>query len=88
VFLSAFTFRANHAAGRATLVEQYPVLNRIQTKVPENAPVDFVPAEWRPYVIGKDGKIDQHYYEILCAVETAGPERATFGWKAPVAAYA
>jgi hypothetical protein len=68
VFLSAFTFRANRRG--EPVVEAVSVLNRIKRKVPENAPVDFVPAKWRPYVIDKEGKIDRHSYE-MCAVGTA-----------------
>jgi hypothetical protein len=35
--------------------------------VPPDAPVQFLPARWRPHVIGQDGEIDRHYYE-LCAL--------------------
>src|SRR5258708_4879120 len=45
-FLSAFTFRANRRG--EPLVQAVSVLNRIKRKVPENAPVGFVPAKWRP----------------------------------------
>ena len=70
VFLSAFTFRANQRG--EPLVEAVSVLNRIKRKVPENAPMDFVSAKWRPYVIDKDGKIDRHYYEMCVLWELRG----------------
>jgi hypothetical protein len=78
VFLSAFTFRANRRG--EPLVEAVSVLNRIKRKVPESAPVDFVPAKWRPYVIDKDGKIDRHYYEMCVLWELRGALRAGDVW--------
>src|SRR6266567_944916 len=77
-FFSAFTFCAQRRGG--PLVEAISVLNRIKRKVPENAPVDFVPAKWRPYVIGKDGKIDRHYYEMCVLSELRGALRAGDVW--------
>ncbi len=77
-FLSAFTFRANRRG--EPLVEAVSVLNRIKRKVPENAPVDFVPAKWRSYVIDKDGKIDRHYYEMCVLWELRGALRAGNIW--------
>ncbi len=76
--LATFTFRSNRRS--EPLVEAISVLNRIKRKVPENAPVDFVPAKWRPYVIGKDGKIDRHYYEMCVLSELRGALRAGDVW--------
>jgi TnpA family transposase len=36
-------------------------------KLPADAPLGFVPNNWRPYVVRKDGQPDRHYYE-LCAL--------------------
>ena len=77
-FLSAFTFRANRRG--EPLVEAVSVLNRIKRKVPENTPVDFVPAKWRPYVIDKESKIDRHYYEMCVLWELRGALRAGDIW--------
>lgn len=78
MLLATFTFRSNLRG--EPLVEAVSVLNRIKRKVPENAPVDFVPAKWRPYVIDKDGKIDQHYYEMCVLWELRGALRAGDVW--------
>lgn len=62
VLLSAFMFRSNRRG--EPLVEAISLLCRIKRKVPDNAPVDFIPAKWRPYVLDKEGKIDRRYYEM------------------------
>ena len=80
-FLNAFAFRSNWA-GAAVLEAVVGLRNlntRRQRKMPPDAPVQFVPARWRPYVVGRDGEIDRHYYE-LCALwelraATAGRQR-------------
>jgi hypothetical protein len=71
-------FRANQRG--EPLVEAVSVLNRIKRKVPENAPVDFVSAKWRPYVLDKEGKIDRHYYEMCVLWELRGALRAGDVW--------
>src|SRR2546421_3303677 len=78
VCLSAFTFRANQRG--EPLVEAVSVLNRIKRKVPENAPMDFVSAKWRPYVIEKDSQNDRHYYEMCVLWELRGALRAGDIW--------
>jgi TnpA family transposase len=77
-FLSAFTFRANRRG--EPLVEAVSVLNRIKRKVPENAPVDFMPAKWRPYVLDKESKIDRRSYEMCVLWELRGALRAGNVW--------
>jgi TnpA family transposase len=43
-------------------------LNKQQLRrVPEDAPISFVPAAWQSYVMDQQGQIDRHYYE-LCAL--------------------
>jgi hypothetical protein len=76
--LSAFTFRANRRG--EPLVEAVSVLNRIKMKVLENAPVDFVSAKWRHYVIDEDGKFDRHYYEMCLLWELRGAPLAGDVW--------
>ncbi len=78
LLLSAFTFRANRRG--EPLVEAISLPCRIKRKVPENAPVDFIPAKWRPYVIDKEGKIDRHYYEMCVLWELRGALRAGDVW--------
>lgn len=76
--LFAFTFRSNRRG--EPLVEAVSVLRRIKRKVPDNAPVDFVPAKWRPYVIDKEGTIDRRYYEMCVLWELRGALRAGDVW--------
>ena len=77
-FLSAFTFRSNRRG--EPLVEAVAVLSRIKRKVPDDAPVDFISAKWRPYVIDKDDKIDRHSYEMCVLWELRGALRAGDIW--------
>jgi TnpA family transposase len=77
-FLSAFTFRSNRRG--EPLVEAISQLCRIKRKVPDNAPVDFIPAKWRPYVLDKEGKIDRRYYEMCVLWELRGALRAGDVW--------
>ena len=49
-------------------------------KVPPDAPVEFVPARWRPYVVGPDGEIDRHYFELCVLWELRAALRAGNVW--------
>ena len=53
---------------------------RRQRKVPPDAPVEFVPARWRPYVIDRDGEIDRHYFELCVLWELRAALRAGDVW--------
>lgn len=52
-------------------------LNRSGARsVPADAPTEFVPTRWRPYVIGKDGRIDRHQWELCLLSELRSALRA------------
>ncbi len=80
--LDALAFRA--ATADAGLLEAIDVLRRLdrtgRRKVPADAPTDFVPAKWRPYVVGRDGRLDRRYYELCVLWELRGALRAGDVW--------
>ena len=81
-FLAAFAFRSNRA-GEPVLeaVASLRDLNtRRQRKLPPDAPVQFIPARWRPHVVGRDGEIDRHYYELCALWELRAALRAGNVW--------
>ena len=49
-------------------------------KPPTEAPLDFVPQKWRPYVVPGDGRIDRHYYELCVMSELHRALQATEVW--------
>jgi len=68
-FLDACVFRS-HLKQDPLLaaIDVLRQLNKQRTrKVPEDAPISFIPASWESYVIDQQGQIDRHYYE-LCAL--------------------
>ncbi len=38
-------------------------------KVPDNAPLSFIPKRWNKYVFDPDGSINRHYYEMVTLTE-------------------
>jgi hypothetical protein len=68
-FLEAFEFRSNQ--NDDPLLEailMFRELNREgRRRVPEGAPLSFVPAKWGPYVI-EDGQIERRYWELCLLV--------------------
>lgn len=65
-FLETFTWRANQTEN--SLLEAIEVMRRInaagQRKLPEDAPREFIPAKWKPYVLDKSGQCSRRYYEL------------------------
>ena len=70
-FLEAFEFRSN--------LREYPLLVAVELlkklnaegrrRIPDGAPLGFVPQKWRPYVIGEeDGHVDRRYWELCVLV--------------------
>jgi TnpA family transposase len=49
-------------------------------KPPAEAPLEFVPEKWRPYVLPGDGRIDRHYYELCVVSELHRTLLATEVW--------
>jgi hypothetical protein len=81
-FLETFTFQTNQEPAplleAVTLLQQ---LNRTHRRtVPPDAPTDFVPMKWRPYVAAPAGTIDRHYYELCTLWELRGALRAGDVW--------
>jgi hypothetical protein len=64
-FLETMTFQSTQEP--EPLLEAVTLLHHLNTThrriVPPEAPTDFVPLKWRPYVVAPDGRIDRHYYE-------------------------
>jgi TnpA family transposase len=89
-FLQAFTFHSNRTPD--ALLEAVAVLQDLNTTqrrtVPEDAPLDFVPPKWRPYVVDPRGRIDRHYYELCVLWELRGARRGGNVWVQPSRRYA
>jgi TnpA family transposase len=66
-FLQQLTFRSsrdNHPLLQAlTLLRQLDA-SKSRSLVPDNAPLAFIPAAWRSYVVGEQGTISRRYYEL------------------------
>jgi TnpA family transposase len=89
-FLDTFTFHANHTPH--PLLEAVELLRALNTAhrrvVSQDAPLDFVPLKWRPYVIDADGSIDRQYYELCTLWELRGALRGGNVWVQPSRRYA
>jgi TnpA family transposase len=81
-FLDAIEFRSN-GAGDAILegVEALRRLNREQKRrVPDDAPLSFVPVRWRPYVVDDQGAIHRAYWELCLLSELRSALRSGDVW--------
>jgi len=80
--LSAFNFRSSEIDQE--LVQAIDLVRRLNTtgrrKVPEDAPISFVPARWRSYVIDDEGRIDRRFYELCVLWELRAALRAGDVW--------
>jgi hypothetical protein len=89
-FLETFAFQANQ--GPTPLLEAVTLLQQLnrthRRTVPPDAPTDFVPMKWRPYVADPAGTIDRHYYELCTLWELRGALRAGDVWVASSRRYA
>jgi len=86
--LGAFNFRSSDVDQE--LVEAIELVRRLNAsgrrKVPENAPVSFVPARWRTYAIDDDAEsIAVSTSFASCGNCVLRCEPATSGWRAAVA---
>ncbi len=81
-FLETMTFQSTQEP--EPLLEAVTLLHQLNTAhrrtVPSEAPMDFVPLKWRPYVVAPDGRIDRHYYELCTLWELRGALRAGNVW--------
>jgi hypothetical protein len=89
-FLDTFIFHSNRTPdpllNAVTLLHN---LNASQRRsVPDDAPLAFVPPKWYPYVVGPDGHIHRHYYELCALWELRGALRGGNVWVQPSRRYA
>jgi len=81
-FLEALTFRSTSADD--PLLAAIAVLKALNVErrhdVPDNAPVKFVPARWRGYVVAPDGHIERRYWELCLLWELRNALRAGDIW--------
>jgi TnpA family transposase len=81
-FLSAFSFRSNRPDD--LLLRAVVALRELDTEgkraVPEDAPLGFVPARWRPQVIGADGRIERRHWELCLLWELRAALRSGDVW--------
>ncbi len=70
-FLKSLEFRSTQ--GTEPLLQALKTLNEInesgKRKIPNDAPVDFIPKRWKKHVYGDDGIINRHYYEMAALTE-------------------
>jgi TnpA family transposase len=89
-FLETMTFQSTQEP--EPLLEAVTLLHQLNTThrrtVPPEAPTDFVPLKWRPYVVAPDGRLDRHYYELCTLWELRGALRAGNVWVAQSRRYA
>jgi TnpA family transposase len=80
--LDAFVFQSN--VKRDPLLRAIEILRQVNAEqrraLPPDAPLDFVPPKWRPYVVDQDGSLHRHYYELCVLWELRGALRAGNVW--------
>lgn len=80
--LQTLRLRANPDGEK--LLEAVEVLRELNRRgarrVPDDAPVGFVPRSWRPYVRQPGGGIDRHHWELCLLSELRGALRAGEIW--------
>jgi len=69
--LKSLEFRSTNAA--EPLLRALKTLNEMnesgKRKVPDGAPLDFVPKRWEKHVYDEEGTINRHYYEMAALTE-------------------
>lgn len=69
--LNSLEFRSTKAA--EPLLQALKTLNEMNTsgkrKVPDEAPIDFVPKRWEKHVYDEEGMINRRYYEMAALTE-------------------
>lgn len=80
--LEIFKFCSNIES--ALLIEALEIIKKLNSErkraLSEDAPLDFVPKSWLPYVVNKSGKIDRRYYEICALWELRSALRSGDIW--------
>jgi Domain of unknown function (DUF4158) len=81
-FLETFTWRAGRKDG--SLLEAIEVLRAMNAaglrKVPQDAPREFIPAKWKPYVIDEHDQLSRRYYEMCLLWEMRSALRSGNLW--------
>jgi TnpA family transposase len=81
-FLETLEFRSSR--GGAPLVEAVAFLKALNARgrrnVPDDAPLDFIPARWERYVVGPNGRIVRRYWELCLLWELRNALRAGNIW--------
>lgn len=80
--LSTFSFRSNRLDDPLlAAIEELRYLDEEgKRSVPEDAPLEFVPAKWAPHVINADGKIERRHWELCLLWELRGALRSGDVW--------
>jgi TnpA family transposase len=80
--LAAFAFRSHQR--NDPLLQAVALLTQLnqarRRKVPDDAPLAFVPPKWQPYVLEANGQIDRRYYELCVLWELRHALRAGDVW--------
>ena len=65
-FLESFDWRSGDERSELTdAIEIVRTLNATgQRKIPDDAPADFIPKKWEPYVISEEHEFNRRYYEL------------------------
>ena len=89
-FIDALAFRAS---GDSALIQAVDLLRQLNAErrrvLPEETPLEFVPARWRPYVNDNpDPTARRHYFELCVLWELRGALRAGDVWLAGSRRYA
>jgi TnpA family transposase len=88
--ITALDVKAHH--DRSRLLEALELLRELnrerRRRLPVNAPVDFVPGAWRPYVVSADGTLDRRYWELCLVAELRNSLRSGDVWLAGSRRYA
>ncbi|WP_145279696.1 DUF4158 domain-containing protein [Tautonia plasticadhaerens] len=89
-FIDAITFRSSGDPALIKAVDLLRQLNAERRRVlPDEAPLEFVPARWRPYVNDNpDPTKRRHYFELCVLWELRGALRAGDVWLAGSRRYA
>lgn len=81
-FLEAFTWRTNREDD--PLLEAIAILRKLNAaalrKVPDDAPREFIPVKWEPYVIDENDQLHRRYYELCLLWEMRNALRAGNLW--------
>ena len=82
-FLNALDFRSD--SPEAPLLRAIKLIRQLnmkkgKRKVPQDAPVDFVSEQWKPYVVNRDKSINTGYYELCVLWELRSELRACNIW--------